>query len=239
MFTIMKYTIIALLMITLTACGGSGGTPGTKPKLGTSPKNTGVWIGEINSTLFSLVIAENGASFATDIDTVLWTGTATTTGNAISIDSKRYTNDINNGNNDTLTADAGASTLNLTTPIGSGEFTYQSLYENNSTLSQTSGIWSITGTVPLGNWTISVNNDGSFSGQFANSCMANGQLEIINSDYNPMTLAITMTLCGAMDGDYSGLAILTSETPGTDNSLSFSFSDGVDNGFYFDDIRKQ
>jgi len=37
----MKYTIIALLIITLTACSGSDGeTPGSKPELGTSPEIT-------------------------------------------------------------------------------------------------------------------------------------------------------------------------------------------------------
>lgn len=240
MNTLLKYSAITLLTLLFFGCSGSGGG-GEQPTLGTEPKMTGVWGGDINGTSTVSVIAENGSSFVTDIDgTVLWMGNATTQGSNISISTKRYTNDANNGTDDVLTATASSDTLTLTTPAGSGPLTYSNLYEDDSTLSQTAGIWTIA-TTDLGAWTITANADGTFRGQFGNGCMANGTLSIIDSRYNPMALAITLTICPSfsLNGNYTGLATLTSEAPGTKNSLSFAFANGSDEGAYFDDIRKQ
>lgn len=232
----MKHSAMILLAFTLTACGGGDDAPANN---GPAPVTTGVWLGLVNAIPTATVIAENGDAFLTDDSSVLWTGRATTNGGAVTINATRYTNDATNGSKDTLTATATSATLELTTPAGSGLLAYDRRYENDSSLTLTTGIWMVTGTRPLGDWTITIASDGTFSGMFGSGCMATGQLSIIDSRYNPMALTLTLTLCGALNGDYSGLATLTDEAPGTLNSLSFAFADGVDNGFYFDDIRKQ
>jgi len=240
----MKHPVLALLIILISGCGGGSGD--TPPRLGTSPqtKTAGVWLGVINSNFTVAVIAENGTSFVSDVDgTVLWTGDATIQNSDISISTTRYTNDINNGTSETLTATASGSTLTLNTPVGNGDLTYSALYENDSALTLTNGMWFIAGTA-LGDWTVNIDNNGTFSSDvFGNGCKASGQLSIIDSKFNPMALMVTLTQCSGanmpLNGNYSGLATLTDEAPGTNNSLSFAFANGVDDGFYFDDVRKQ
>lgn len=227
----MRYILFVVSIIILSGCNSNDSSP--SPALPSSYTH-GIWIGQINSTRVVTVIAENQKAFVADDLNNIWIGAASCSNQNITFTTKYYSTTAN-GTAATLTATTNGSQLTLITPTGTDALTYNAIYERNSSLSLTTGLWSIR-TTSFGSWTITIAADGSFNGQFSNGCMANGQLSIINPNYNAYTLG--MSLSGtSCSGTYNGLAFLTDKAGGTNNSLTFvsgSFSDGL----YFDDIRK-
>src|SRR5690606_35848251 len=80
---------------------------------------------------------------------------------------------------------------------------YDPLYERDSSLDKLSGLWDEEFGV------VSIDQSGSFFMQDSFGCVYDGQVSIIDAQFNAYSLSMTVSSCGAgVDGEYSGLGVL-------------------------------
>jgi len=111
---------------------------------------------------------------------------------------------------------------------GTFSFAYDSLYERGSSLETVTGSWVSLDEFsnPVGS--ITIDSAGRMDAQDAAGCLYSGDVSIINASYNAYDLDLTVSSCGALDGTYSGLAVIA-ESVVPDDTLIYS----VDNGTWF------
>ena len=107
--------------------------------------------------------------------------------------------------------------------------TYNAAYEEGSTLDRLSGIWSVSESSSGGavyTITLEIDDGGQLFGSDTAGCVFSGQLTIIDARYAAYRAAISVSTCGAVDGDYAGLVFYSNAgflTIGTDNG-QFAFA---------------
>ena len=115
--------------------------------------------------------------------------------------------------------------------VDEGRFalTYNAAYEEGSSLDQLSGIWSHSQASSGGavyTITLEVDGGGQVFGTDTAGCVFSGQLTIIDARFAAYRAAINVSMCDAVDGDYTGLVFYPNAgllTIGTDNGL-FAFA---------------
>lgn len=87
---------------------------------------------------------------------------------------------------------------------GTISMTYNPLYERDSSLDKLTGLWDEEFGV------VSIDQSGSFFMQDSFGCVYDGQVSIIDAQFNAYSLSMTVSSCGAgVDGEYAGLGVLS------------------------------
>jgi len=97
-------------------------------------------------------------------------------------------------------------------------FNYDSLYERDSSLSAISGNYSKSDGAGY-TVTYSIDAAGVFTGSDTRGCMVNGNVEILDKDFNMYKASVIVTNCGETNGHYSGLAALADGVSQNDTLL--------------------
>lgn len=218
-----RYAVLAIgWAVVLASCGGGSGDGGTTPPPPPPPQPTdagGIWEGTAVTGDLTLdvvgIIAEDGEGRFVDengtqyvIDTLggndgdvsltftafaqvgftFIDGSTIATGTlAGSIDGTSFSAEY-----DLSTGESGTMTLG-----------YDPLYERDSSLDKLTGLWDEEFGV------MSFDTFGGFFMQDTFGCVFEGQVSIIDPDFNVYSLAMSVSSCGAgVDGQYSGLGIL-------------------------------
>jgi len=102
--------------------------------------------------------------------------------------------------------------------ISTFSFNYDSLYERDSSLSAISGNYSMSDGAGY-TVTYSIDAAGVFTGSDTRGCMVNGNIEILDKDFNMYKASVIVTNCGETNGHYSGLAALADGVSQNDTLL--------------------
>ena len=88
---------------------------------------------------------------------------------------------------------------------GTFDLTYLPLYERGSSLAAMEGMWTSfdENDNPYGNYMVDAN--GNITGSDVQGCQFSGAITIIDAAYNVYEVTLTISMCGALDGQYSGL----------------------------------
>ncbi|RDH81058.1 MAG: hypothetical protein DIZ80_13130 [endosymbiont of Galathealinum brachiosum] len=208
---ILKLLAINLLFIFLAACGGGGG--GTSTTTITDDSPDGIWTGTISDSgatfgLTALVYDNEMYGFSNDGDALIQ-GSLFVSGTTVSGTAKSYA--ISTGEfitNSTIsgTVQQGISFTGSTSGGSTFNLTYDDFYDRAKSLPDTSGIWSVTNGFYTA--TITVQNDGSFTGSDTEGCVFSGNLIDPDSTKNIFNSLINVSSCGILNGAYGGLASL-------------------------------
>ena len=116
--------------------------------------------------------------------------------------------------------------------LDEGRFTlgYLLSYETDSSLDLMVGVWTLDlaaagGGVYTVTWDIDAN--GVIFGTDTNGCVFEGNVSLIDTRYNAYRIAVDVTFCGAINGEYSGLAYLEAVGGPDLNWMSVSVSNRV------------
>ena len=90
---------------------------------------------------------------------------------------------------------------------GAMNLAYDAVYEVPSSLEAVSGAWSYTDRDNL-TTELSIAADGVIQGRDSDSCVYNGQLEVIDPRYNAYRLVMDIRDCSSVDGEYEGVTFL-------------------------------
>ncbi len=110
--------------------------------------------------------------------------------------------------------------------------TYSPAYEDGSSLDLLSGLWTYSQSSSGGavyTITVELDDSGQLFGSDTAGCVFNGQLDLIDDRYSAYSAAISVSSCGEVNGDYSGLVFYPSAGAtdflylGTDNG-QFAFA---------------
>lgn len=107
--------------------------------------------------------------------------------------------------------------------------TYGGVYEEGSSLDRLSGIWSFSQSSSGGavyTVTLEIDDTGQLFGSDTAGCIFSGQLTIIDVRYAAYRAAISVSMCGEVDGDFKGLIFYPNTgflSIGTDNG-QFAFA---------------
>jgi hypothetical protein len=115
-----------------------------------------------------------------------------------------------------LTIDAAGVSISGSTAFDA------SIYDRGSALATVAGVYS---TFDFPNRfgdpaSFSVDANGVIFSQSTAGCVSNGQISIIDANFNAYDVTLDVTLCGALNGMYDGLG-LTLDENATDNHLTF------------------
>lgn len=99
---------------------------------------------------------------------------------------------------------------------------YSNIYENGSSLDSTSGIWVYSEASSGGalyTVTLDIDANGTLFGTDTGGCVYGGQLALIDDRFNSYQANFNVSSCITKNGDYSGLAFLSSIGGGQINQL--------------------
>lgn len=242
-----KYAaVLAALGIFIYSCGGGGGggtasTPTTPQPPAPSPTNAGgVWEGstfnnDIQQTFLTVgVITENNgeARFLNDqgqqIVLSAMSGndgniSATLTGYAAPgttfQDGSIVTTGTFTGTVVERTSISGNWSVS-TGETGTLTMSYNDVYERDSDLARTLGTW-------MDSFGVVYNVDaaGNIFAQDAFDCVYNGAVGIIDSSYNAYRITMNVSSCPGVNGDYTGLGVLTDDV-GLDDAFIIQLDSG-------------
>lgn len=224
-----------LLFVLVSACGSSsGGDSGSDS--GPAPTNAGgIWTGSTFDDQSGLtfradgVITENGGSgrfFNENGVQFIFSGISGTDGKlnatitavapfgSTFVDGSVITQGTLTGTVSERQSLEGDWSLN-TSETGTFTMSYDDNYEAGSSLSRTQGLW----LDPFGvTWDISA--DGTMFSQDSFGCTANGQVSIINENFNVYEITVTLSgNCEGMEGDYDGLGVTDTDGAASHNML--------------------
>ena len=128
------------------------------------------------------------------------------------------------------TADSLAGTYTGALDEGLFVLDYLPSYEVASSLDLTVGVWTFDmaaagGGVYTVTWDIDAN--GVIFGTDTDGCVFDGNISLIDARYNAYRITVDVTLCGAINGEYSGLAYLEAVGGPDLNWMTVSFSNSV------------
>ncbi len=123
-----------------------------------------------------------------------------------------------------LTFDAAGVSISVSTQF------VASVYDRGSALATVAGVYS-TFDIFGDPASFSVDADGVIFSQSTAGCVINGQISIIDANFNAYDVTLDVTLCGALNGMYDGLG-LTLDRNATNDNFTFSVftSQSVING---------
>jgi hypothetical protein len=109
------------------------------------------------------------------------------------------------------TADRLVGDYSSTLDEGQFILDYVPSYETDSSLDLMVGVWTFDmagagGGVYTVTWDVDAN--GVIFGTDTNGCVFDGDVSLIDTSYNAYRITVDVTLCGAINGEYSGLAYL-------------------------------
>lgn len=121
--------------------------------------------------------------------------------------------------------------IEATWSLGSGEtgnlgLLYSRLYEQDSSLDLPAGVWSSTDDAGLEIGTFTIDSAGLVTGQDVDGCQYAGNVSIIDPDYNVYDFNVVVSNCGALDGSFSGLSIMSTDVVAND-CMSVAADDGT------------
>jgi len=97
-------------------------------------------------------------------------------------------------------------------------FVYDSIYERDSSLAAIAGNYSKSDGAGY-TVTYSIDAAGVFTGSDTNGCMLNGNVELLNTDFNMYKVSVIVTNCDETNGHYFGLAALVDVVTPNDTLL--------------------
>ncbi len=116
------------------------------------------------------------------------------------------------GNSLGLTVDAAGASVEVST-------TFDAVYDRGSDLATVAGVYMSFDL--FGDLTsFSVDANGDITSGSAAGCVSNGQISIIDANFNAYDVTLDVAMCGALDGMYDGLG-LTQEANATDDVFTF------------------
>ena len=228
-----KLLLVTASVALLTACGGGGGsTANADPQ--------GFWAGPASTGYnVNIAVLESGETWGvyssgSTIYGALY-GTATTSGNTVSISGTDFNFATNSSSSGNLTGPIAAkSSMSLTGSRVTVPLTYQSSYDTAATSAAVTGTWSFigrSGLYTLVPGTITINNVGAFT-LSQTGCVTTGSVVPRSGGKNVynLTLSATGANCVAGQSTMSGIIYLdTTVTPNKFLSLALtpSKTDGV------------
>lgn len=212
---ILRLTLICSILL-LAACGGGGGGGGSNVTTANASAN-GYWEGTFTETGLGTFdvsgLLYNGRIIAiSESAGAIYDGSYTVSGGNISGDVTAY--QINGGPFATATisgtvTEQGSISVSFNTSYGSSgtmALSFDSIYNRTSSLSKVTGIWNYTsGTYSL---TITVQNDGAFTGQDTDGCVVSGAIGILDTAHNLYSMNTSIASCGVLNGSYTGFSAL-------------------------------
>ena len=105
---------------------------------------------------------------------------------------------------------------------GKFNLNYDPLFEETSSLDLLQGLWIFVGGVYT--ITLDVDDAGQAFGTDSKGCVFDGQIGIIDVNYNAYQVGVVITNCGVQNGDYGGLVYLSTAGDPALNSLTVSVS---------------
>ena len=109
----------------------------------------------------------------------------------------------------------------------------QALYEKGASLERVRGLWILYEGFTITKFTIK--DDGKFHGADTNGCGYEGLIEVIHPDYNAYRTRLLASSCANIDGEFAGMAFLTSSLA-EDDTLHMQFAND-DWGLYMPIVR--
>ena len=239
---LIRSSIFVLIAILMNSCGGGGGSS-PAPPLAISPTSTvgGIWEGTFSSNVITfdaqiigLVSEDQEVRFISD-DGVQTFGPVSVSGNNVS---GNLTSIAPSGYSFVDGSQIGVININGTIAekqslfgeySGTGDqgtlsLQYNSLYDRDSSLSLLEGTWNMDYLdSQYINLTLNVESDGTFTGNDNTGTAYDGNITIINPEYNCYRVSVTATDTSNNAFFYSGLLALGDHN-GTNNLLYF----GVD-----------
>lgn len=246
----MRSIILTFFVLSIAACGGGGGgAPAASP---TPPMPTadadpgGMWVGALenaDSTFEELIgiTTSDGRFTLISLDTFgpdtfgQYVGTAMVDGSDISGAGSAYAqpgatwSDGSTVLDITVTAVVDEQTTlsgswqNSIGEIVTFELDYDSEYERDSSLALLEGVWYVYDDLLNPTLTLTMEADGSFSGQNTAGCQSLGQVTLIDAAFNIYGWGVTISAC-PIAGDYSGFAVLGDADIGQNNVVLVSIS---------------
>ena len=240
---IMRSSFIILAASLLFSCGGDGGGDSATPAVLTSPPPTlsvgGIWDGTFNSNvvafnshMIGIVSEDREVRFISD-DGVQIFGDLSVIGNTVSgsltsiapfgyffVDGSQL--GIINVQGTVTEKQYIGGEYSGTGDQGSIGLSYDSLYDRDSALTLLEGTWNLD---YLDNQYINLNlnvqSDGTFTGSDNRGYSFEGDITIINPEYNCYRVSVTVTVPGNDAFVYSGLSALGDHS-GTNDLLYFA-----------------
>ena len=232
-------------MLLLASCGGDGLVElAPPPPPLQSP--SGIWIGPFTSEADGAVretlgiVSENNdvQLVASAISSRHYAGVVSTDGSALT-----GTLNVFLGREGPFVGSAGVQSITLDGTANeraglfgnysgdedSGRFnlSYLSVYEEGSSLTTTAGTWiyaEASAGGALYTVTLDIDNVGSIFGTDTAGCVYSGQIGPVDAAFNGYTVTFTVTECLLNNGDYNGLAWISSIDGGQQNRLTMGLS---------------
>jgi hypothetical protein len=234
-----------LIVLLVSACGGGGGG-GSDFKTVPDQSASGIWQGQLSgggvTNDISCLISETLelACLLYEVGTGILVGGATGTvqvvnGNQIRGSGAVYTtagfvlSDGSNRANFTIPSgtvsemNSISMTVDGTGALDTVTMAYDSLYDRGSSLATVSGVYNdffIEGTSA----SFSIDAGGMIFSQTTSGCVGNGQVSIIDPQFNGYDVSLTVTNCSVLNGTYNGLAITTDFISTNDTLLFAAFT---------------
>lgn len=250
----MRVVLVSVAAISVAACGGGSSGGISPPDMVRDAELGGFWVGfatyadQTSEEMVGISTAD-GRFVLITIDTFgpdtfgQYIGNATADGSIVSGNGRAYAPPGRAWASGatvldfTLTAEINefsAVTGSWETSSGDvGEFSldYDADYERDSSLTLVEGVWQVYDAMLNPTLTLTVEADGSFTGQNVVGCQSIGQVSIIDSAFNVYGWDVTIGNC-PIAGDYTGLASLGDVDTGDpanseNNALLVSISNDV------------
>ncbi len=103
---------------------------------------------------------------------------------------------------------SGTFETSETNETGDFDLLYDTIYERDSSLALMEAVWLGFDESGFNTFFFDINLNGVITGQDVFGCSYSGQVNLIDTDFNAYELAVTITGCGALNGDYDGLGAL-------------------------------
>lgn len=246
---LLQSLIVTLCALGLTACGGSGSTRATGSASGASASPGGIWTGTDSSTGLQLtaLIAESGQMQVIRSDSSQYYGTLAVSGNSISANINGitlYGTSFPDGSvhgtgkvTGTLTARSSIQ-ANVSFTTDKGESTtsnvtlaFQSIYTAAPNIANFAGNWTDEGSGDV----VSITSGGALFVQDPSSgCVINGQINVVQANYNLWAAAIDYANCQGSAAVLNGLEFAGFvEVNGNNILAGFQDKSGKNDGLVF------
>jgi hypothetical protein len=107
---------------------------------------------------------------------------------------------------------------------------YLGIYDNSSSLELTAGTWSFVGASasgPLYTVVFDIDINGNLFGSDSAGCIYSGRVSLIDEQFNAYAATFNVTDCLLSNGDYIGLAWISSIGGGQQNQLTLALTKGI------------
>ena len=218
----MYRTFIALMSLTIfvVGCGGGGSGSGTAIGGGSLPEvasPSGAWDDPtiINQNrLIAFIDSNNDALFYWPFQPMIMRCELT-------VNSQGFSCDLGDDFYISGTVEEGVSLSGVLTlqdiEQHSFNLNYPSeVYDNSVSLSQLVDVWSEESAGIIE--TLSIDSDGAVTGSDSSGCVVNGQLTMINTDFNLHDVSLTYSNCANKDGVYLGKGFFVDSSTTSDPS---------------------